>query len=52
MLTAPLAGEGIVYATVDLNEILLRKVAMDFAGHYNRADVFDFRLRTDAAPEH
>ena len=50
VLTAPLAGEGIVYASVDLNEIVLRKVAMDFAGHYNRSDVFEFRVRTDGAP--
>lgn len=48
VLTVPLAGEGIVYADVDLNEILLRKVGMDFAGHYNRPDVFDFRVRTEA----
>lgn len=47
VLTAPLQGEGIVYAEVDLNDILTRKIAMDFAGHYNRADVFDFRVRTD-----
>lgn len=50
VLTAPLAGEGIVYASVDLNEIVLRKVAMDFAGHYNRSDVFEFRVRMDGAP--
>jgi hypothetical protein len=36
---------------VDLNDILVRKVAMDFAGHYNRADVFEFRVRTEA-PAH
>ena len=47
VLTAPLEGEGIVYADVDLNEIVLRKVGMDFAGHYNRPDVFDFRVRTE-----
>ena len=50
VLTTPLAGEGIVYASVDLNEIVLRKVAMDFAGHYNRSDVFELRVRTDGVP--
>jgi len=47
VLTAALEGEGIVYADVDLNEILLRKVGMDFAGHYNRPDVFELRVRTE-----
>lgn len=51
VLTPPLQGEGIVYAEVDLNEILVRKVAMDFAGHYNRPDVFDFQVRTHV-PSH
>lgn len=49
-LTAPLVGEGVVYASVDLNEIVLRKVAMDFAGHDNRADLFEFRVRTEGLP--
>lgn len=47
VLTAPLEGEGLVCAEVDLNDILTRKIAMDFAGHYNRADVFEFRVRTE-----
>jgi aliphatic nitrilase len=47
VLTAPLQGEGIVYAEVDLNDILPRKIAMDFGGHYNRPDVFEFRVRTE-----
>ncbi len=51
VLTPSLAGEGLVYAEVDLNDILVRKVAMDFAGHYNRADVFEFRVRSEA-PAH
>ena len=47
VLTAPLQGEGLVCAEVDLNDILTRKISMDFAGHYNRADVFEFRVRTE-----
>lgn len=51
VLTAPLSGEGLVMAEVNLNDILPRKVAMDFAGHYNRPDVFEFRVRTEV-PSH
>lgn len=47
VLNAPLEGEGLVCAEVDLNDILTRKIAMDFAGHYNRADVFEFGVRTE-----
>lgn len=47
VLTSPLEGEGLVCAEVDLNDILTRKIAMDFAGHYNRAEVFEFGVRTE-----
>ena len=33
-------GEGILYADLNLNEIVTRKVIQDFAGHYNRPDLF------------
>ena len=33
-------GEGILYADVDLNDVLSAKMNHDFAGHYNRFDVF------------
>ncbi len=39
-------GEGIVYADADLNQIVARKVIQDFAGHYNRADLFTLTLNT------
>jgi aliphatic nitrilase len=33
-------GDGIVYADVDLGDVIIPKIAMDFGGHYNRFDVF------------
>jgi hypothetical protein len=30
---------------VDLNDIITRKIALDYAGHYSRPDVFDFKLK-------
>lgn len=41
VLAGPLpAGEGILYADLDLNAAVEEKVRHDFAGHYNRPDVF------------
>ena len=37
-------GEGILYADVDLESIIIPKINMDFGGHYNRFDVFEVRL--------
>lgn len=42
--------EGILYADIDLEECVRGKLAHDFAGHYNRADVFTLLLN-DRAPE-
>ena len=42
--------EGILYADIDLEEGPHGKVAHDFAGHYNRADVFTLLLN-DRVPE-
>jgi aliphatic nitrilase len=39
-------GEGILYGEVNLNEIVTRKVIQDFAGHYNRPDLFTLTLNT------
>ncbi len=36
--------EGIAYADADLNQIVARKVIQDFAGHYNRSDLFTLTL--------
>lgn len=42
------ADEGIIYGDVDLEEGVTRKLTHDFAGHYNRQDVFgiDFDRQT------
>ena len=42
--------EGILYADIDLEEGVHEKVAHDFAGHYNRADIFTLLLN-DRVPE-
>lgn len=39
-------GEGILYGELNLNEIITRKVIQDFAGHYNRPDLFTLTLNT------
>lgn len=39
------AEEGILIYEADLNECVSEKVRHDFAGHYNRPDVFQLRVR-------
>lgn len=36
--------EGILYADIDLNQLVTRKTTHDFAGHYNRPDIFTLSL--------
>ncbi|WP_209304297.1 carbon-nitrogen hydrolase family protein [Pusillimonas caeni] len=40
-------GEGIVYADVDTQDVIIPKLIHDFAGHYNRPDVFQVALTTE-----
>ena len=50
ILAGPMGGgEGILYAEVDTNDVLIPKLINDFAGHYNRPDVFSVRIN-DVAP--
>ncbi|MGH9074008.1 MAG: carbon-nitrogen hydrolase family protein, partial [Acidimicrobiales bacterium] len=42
------AEEGILYADLDLEIGIRMKLRHDFAGHYNRADVFQMRLNVHA----
>jgi nitrilase len=45
-LAGPLpGGEGILYADLDLEQIVARKIVKDYAGHYNRFDLFELWLR-------
>ena len=47
ILAGPLeAEEGILYADIDLRQILSAKRMFDVSGHYARPDVFDFNVRT------
>ena len=41
-------GEGILYGDINLNEIVARKVIQDFAGHYNRPDLFTLVLNSSS----
>ena len=53
LITGPLDGEaGILYANIDLAEVRNSRRSLDIAGHYNRPDIFDFkvnRTRQEAA---
>lgn len=49
VIAGPLPGdqEGVVYADVDLAECIRAKGVHDFAGHYNRADVYQLSVNTE-----
>jgi aliphatic nitrilase len=40
--------EGILYADIDLEICVREKITHDFAGHYNRADVFSLHINREA----
>lgn len=42
------AGECIVYAQVDLNDVITQRLFHDFAGHYNRFDIFSVHFNAGA----
>ncbi len=45
IIAGPLeAAEGILYAEIDLNEIISAKRMFDVVGHYARTDVFQFKV--------
>ena len=46
ILAGPLeAEEGILYADIDLSQIIAAKRMFDVAGHYSRPDVFEFKVK-------
>ncbi len=46
IIAGPLeAKEGIIYADIDLNDIISAKRMFDVAGHYSRRDVFEFKVK-------
>lgn len=46
IIAGPLeAEEGILYADIDLNDIISAKRMFDVVGHYARPDVFDFKVK-------
>jgi nitrilase len=47
ILSGPLeAEEGILYADIDLNQIIEAKRMFDSVGHYSRPDIFSFNVKT------
>jgi aliphatic nitrilase len=46
VLAGPLEGptEGILYADMDVEDIIRMKLRQDYAGHYNRPDIFSLRV--------
>lgn len=47
VISGPLGGEeGIVYADIDLEDVVQAKLSHDYAGHYNRPDVFTLTVKT------
>jgi len=42
--------EGILYADIDLEEGMRGKLVHDFAGHYNRADIFRLNVSSMTLP--
>jgi aliphatic nitrilase len=49
VIAGPLGPEeGILYADIELELAVRAKLTHDFAGHYNRPDVFQLRLNTEA----
>ena len=46
VIAGPLFGEeGVLYADLDMNEVVRGKLDFDVVGHYNRPDVFDFQVK-------
>jgi aliphatic nitrilase len=40
-------GEGILYCDVDTQDVIIPKLIHDFAGHYNRPDIFTVAINAE-----
>ena len=48
VIAGPLFGEeGILYADLNMNEVIRGKLDFDVVGHYNRPDVFKFEVNKE-----
>lgn len=46
IIAGPMGNEeGILYADIDLENCIKGKINIDFAGHYNRSDIFQLRMK-------
>jgi len=46
VIAGPMRGEeGILYADIDLEDVVQAKLVHDYAGHYNRPDIFTLTVR-------
>ena len=50
IVEAETGGDQILYAEVDLNDVLIPKLFHDFSGHYNRFDIFSVTINRNAPP--
>jgi nitrilase len=49
IIAGPLGpGEGILYCDIDTDDVIIPKLIHDFAGHYNRPDIFSVRINRNA----
>jgi len=49
VIAGPIEGEGMVIADASMNIVQAAKAACDIAGHYSRPDIFDLKIRDEAA---
>lgn len=48
ILAGPMGpGEGILYYDADIQDVIIPKLILDYAGHYNRSDIFSLAIRED-----
>jgi aliphatic nitrilase len=43
-------GEGILYADINISDMIIPKIIQDFSGHYNRFDIFSVNVNLGGNP--